>query len=105
VGSKNLGKMIIDAGGKVLEVMSDGASTRMQLEAWIMTYNLNITSLIDAAGMAGTALNAAGIRETVFIIKMPEMTIAYVNHGDVTGISAPSVDAATTRIVQLLKMP
>ena len=103
MGSKNLGKQIVDAGGKVLEIMSDAASTRPQLESWITTYNLNITSLIDAAGMAGAALNAATIRETVFIIKMPEMTIEYVNHGDISGISAPSVDAATTKILSLLK--
>jgi hypothetical protein len=105
VGSKNLGKQIIDAGGKVLEILSDTSANRAQLESWITTYNLNITSLIDAAGMAGAALNVATIRETLFIVKMPEMKIVYVNHGDISGISAPSVDAATTQIVSLLKMP
>jgi hypothetical protein len=104
VGSKNLGKQIIDAGGKVLEILSDTSANRAQLESWITTYNLNITSLIDAAGMAGAA-NVATIRETLFIVKMPEMKIVYVNHGDISGISAPSVDAATTQIVSLLKMP
>ena len=99
--SKNLGKQIIDAGGKVVEILT--GSTRMQLEAWITSYNLNISSFIDAPSTPNGALNAAGIRETVFIIKMPEMTITYVNHGDVTGISAPSVNVATTQILQLLK--
>jgi hypothetical protein len=31
------------------------------------------------------------------------MKIRYVNHGDVTGLSAPSVDAATDMILALLK--
>jgi hypothetical protein len=75
----------------------------MTLEAWIKTYNLNITSLIDAPGMAGAALNAGTIRETVFIVQMPEMKIVYVNHGDVSGTLPPSVDAATTQILSLLK--
>ena len=101
--SKNLGKQIIDAGGKVLEILT--GSTRMQLDSWIMTYNLNISSFIDSASTPNGALNAAGIRETVFIVKMPEMKITYVNHGDVTGIQAPSVNVATMQILTMLKMP
>jgi hypothetical protein len=101
--SKNLGKQIIDAGGKVLEILT--GSTRMQVDAWITSYNLNISTFIDAPSTPNGALNAAGIRETVFIIKMPEMKVVYVNHGDVTGISAPSVNVATSMIVSLLKMP
>ena len=102
--SKNLGKQIIDAGGKVVEILSQGG-TRMQLESWITTFNLNISSFIDAPSTPNGALNAAGVRETVFIVKMPEMKITYVNHGDVTGIAAPSVNAATTQILTMLKMP
>jgi len=102
VGSKNLGKQIIDAGGKVLEVVDD---TRASLDAWITTHNLNITSLIDAPGMAGTTLTLLGIRETTVIIKMPEMKIVYLNHGNQTGLGDPGIDAATTQILSLLKMP
>jgi hypothetical protein len=105
VNSKNLGKQIIDAGGKVLEIMSDTTTTRQQLESWITTYNLNVTCLIDAAGMAGAALNLATIRETVFIVKMPEMKIVYLNHGNQTPVGDPGVVAATTQILSLLKMP
>ena len=104
-GSKNLGKQIIDAGGKVLEVVSDATTTRMTLEAWITTHNLNITSLIDAPGMAGATLNLLTIRESTFIIQMPEMKIVWLTHGNQGPVGDPGIDAATTEILQLLKMP
>jgi hypothetical protein len=101
-GSKNLGKQIIDAGGKVIEVLDD---TRANLDAWITTHNLNITSLIDAPGMAGKTLTLLGIRETSIIIKMPEMKIVYLNHGNQSGFGDTGVVAAKAEIVRLLSMP
>jgi len=75
----------------------------MDLDAWITTYNLNISTFMDAPNTTMTALTVATIRETVWIVELATMKIQYVNHGDVTGLSAPSVDAATTMILALLK--
>ena len=96
---------MIDAGGKVIEILADPGATRMSLESWIMTHNLNITSVIDAPGMSGAALMAATIRETTFIVQMPEMKIVWLTHGNQTPIGDPGVDAATTQMLQFLKMP
>lgn len=94
--------MIIDAGGKVVEILTTPAS-RTDLDAWITTYNLNVSTFMDAPNSMMTALTVATIRETVWIVELPTMKILYVNHGDVTGLSAPSVDAATSMILTLLK--
>jgi hypothetical protein len=100
------GKKVIDAGGQVLEILSQGntraAATEADLTAWIDAYDLNVSAMIDAASDPLGALNAAGIRETVFIVEMPSMKIAYVDHGDTTGRAASSIGVAVTKVVALL---
>jgi hypothetical protein len=102
VNSKNCGKQILDAGGKVVEILSDGTTTRATLESWITSYNLNISSFTDSPIGSGAALTAAGIRETVFVIEMPSMKIVYVVHGNTAGIPPSSIVGATNKIFTLL---
>jgi hypothetical protein len=101
------GKKVIDAGGQVLEILSQGNSgvaTENDLHAWIEAYDLNVSTMIDAPKDPLGALHAAGIRETVFIVEMPSMKIAYVDHGDTTGKTASSIGVAVTKTVALLGM-
>lgn len=99
------GKAILDAGGAVLEILSakSGAPTvQADLNAWVTTYNLSVSSFIDAAGSPTAALKVATIRETVFIVQMPSMKIVWAVHGDTSGVKPNSVIAAGAEMHKLL---
>jgi hypothetical protein len=105
VNAGNQGQPILDAGGKVIEILSTrlGAATvRADADAWVTTFNENVSTFIDAADTPTAALQAAGIRETVFIVEMPSMSIVYVDHGDVTGQKPSTIKTAAAQILALL---
>lgn len=100
------GPGIIDAGGKIVEILSTYAlaqpTTQAHLDAWITAANLNVTAMIDGPDSPKAALTAAGIRETAWIVEMPSMKIVWVSHGDVTGQQPPTIVEAATQMHTLL---
>lgn len=96
---------MIDLGVKIVEILSSRlgqTTTKADLDAWVTTYNLDVTSMIDAADSPRGALTAAGIRETAWIVEMPSMKILWMSHGDVTGQKPPTIVEAETELHTLL---
>jgi hypothetical protein len=77
-------------------------AARADLDAWVTTYNLNVSCFIDAAGHALGTLNALNVRETTVIVQLPGMNVVWVSHGDVTGTAHSSINAAAQQMHQLL---
>jgi hypothetical protein len=99
------GKGILDAGGAVLEILSaksGKATVRADLDAWVTTYNIDVSSFIDAPSAPTAALKVATVRETVFIVHMPNMKIVWTVHGDTSGVKPPSIVAAAAEMHTLL---
>jgi hypothetical protein len=111
-GCRNAGRQlgidgtgILDAGGAVLEILSakSGAATvQADLDAWITSYNLKVSSFIDASDAPTAALKMATIRETVFIVEVPSMKVVWAVHGDTSGVQPNSIIAAGQEMHRLL---
>lgn len=99
------GKGILDAGGAALDILGSklgSTPAKADLDAWITTANENVSAFLDGPGAAGAALAVATVRETVFIVQMPAMKIVWMVHGDVTGLTPPSIVAAAAQMHTLL---
>lgn len=89
---------MVDAGGIVVEVLSDGQlfsvqATQSDLDAWINTYSLTVTSVIEAQGSYGQTLQALGIREGTAIVEIPAMKVVWYDDGDQSGSTAVTTGA------------
>jgi hypothetical protein len=87
----------------VLETSGFAAPTPDQLRAWIDTYGVTVTSVIDRDPDPETeTFTALGQREQVFIVDLSTMTIVFQLQGSVAGVGNPSVVAAIDEIKRLL---
>ena len=97
---------MVDANGVVVEVLQTSGfatPTEEQLDAWINTYDLTVTSVIDRdPDPELETFDALGIREQVFVIDLGNMTIVYQFAGSVAGIGDPSTRTAIDDILQRL---
>jgi len=97
---------VVDAGGAIVEVLASkgGASVaKADLNAWITTYNLPVTSVIDTPPSSGTkTLTFFGIRETCVIVDVRTMKIVKKVNGSVTGTGDSSVKQLIPQILTLL---
>jgi hypothetical protein len=88
---------------EVLESYSGGPVSRANLDAWVTTYGLRVTAVIDPPAERVTrTLSTYGIRESLFVVDLRTMRIVNKYNGSVAGIGASSVSMATERILQLL---
>ncbi|MGZ7033153.1 MAG: hypothetical protein ACXVIJ_14430, partial [Thermoanaerobaculia bacterium] len=72
------GKTVVDAGGVIIEILetrSFGAPTKADLDAWVKTYKLPVTSLIDPASKPLQTFNSYGRRENTFVVDLRTMKI------------------------------
>ena len=79
-----------------------GAVARSDLDAWVNTYKLPVTSMKDPDGMAGTTFKALGVRETVFELDLRTMKILKVIHGSTAGQGTPSGQQGIDDLLVLL---
>lgn len=97
-----LGAAVVEAGGAVVEVLgSQGweyVATRPYLDAWLATYDLRVTSVIDAPGHGLETLHVFGIRETSVIVDLTTMQIVWKMNGDVGGVDPSSIIAAAAEM-------
>jgi hypothetical protein len=78
--------------------------TRGNLDAWVNTYGLRVTTVIDPPGERVTrTLATYGIRESLFLVDLRTMRIVHRYNGSVAGVGASSVAMATERILELLR--
>jgi hypothetical protein len=100
------GKQVVDAGGLVVEVLGStgffNPATASDLDAWVATYDLNVTSVIDAPGLGMQTINALGVRETAIIIDLSTMRVIWKMNGDLGGIQPSTINAAVTEMLRLL---
>ena len=88
---------------EVLESYSNGPVTRANLDAWVNTYGLRVTSVIDPPAERVTrTLSTYGIRESLFVVDLRTMRIVQKYNGSVAGVGASSVGMAIERVLQLL---
>jgi hypothetical protein len=89
-----------EAGALLVEVLGSFEFTnpadRAHLDAWIRTYELTMTSVIDSPGHGLTTLTDVGIRETALVIDLTTMQIVFRMTGDLSGIGPSSLDSAFT---------
>ncbi len=99
--------MILQAGGAVVEILesySGSVVSRANLDAWVNTYRLPVTALIDPPSINMTrTLRTYGIRESLFVVDLRTMRIVNKYNGSVAGVGPSSVTMATTRILELLR--
>ena len=97
---------MVDAGGVAVEILETNVfrePTQAELDTWIDTFGLTITSVIDRDPDAQTeTFTALGVREQIFIVDLSTMTIVYQFSGDVTGQATPSANAAIDDILSRL---
>jgi len=97
---------VVDAGGVIVEVLASkggGPVAKADLNAWINTYSLPVTSVIDSPPGTGTkTLTAFGIRETCVVVDVRTMKIVKKVNGSVTGSGESSVKQLIPEILKLL---
>jgi len=86
-------------GAAVVEVLGSiyiqaAPADRAHLDAWITTYELHVTSVIDAPGHELATLNDFGIRETALVVNLPTMRIEYRSTGNLAPDGPTSLDDA-----------
>jgi hypothetical protein len=77
-------------------------ASKANLDAWITTYKLPVTSVRDPDAKPLQTYNALGIRETIFIVDLGTMKIVKVINGSVLGVQPNAVRQAIPMIVTLL---
>ena len=89
-----------ERGALVVEVLGSSEFTnpadRAHLDAWVTTYELSFTSVIDAPGHELATLNAVGIRETALVIELTTMQVMFRATGNLAQDGPTSLDTALT---------
>jgi hypothetical protein len=97
-----LGPGVVTAGGAVVEVLASEGFTfvadRTHLDAWLATYDLRVTSVIDAPGHGLETLHVVGVRETSLIVDLATMKIVWMMNGDLGGVDPSSINAAAAEM-------
>jgi hypothetical protein len=71
-------------GAQIVEVLATAegtAASEEELRAWVATYEMSVTAVVDSPDSPLTVFDAAGSPESGFIIKIPEMEIQWFSHG------------------------
>ena len=94
-----------DAGGIVIEILetkSFASVTKADLDAWIDSAKLPVTSMIDPPGTGTPTFTALGQRENSYIVDLSTMKIVRFIVGDTTGTKTTGLSQAITEILALL---
>jgi hypothetical protein len=89
----------------IVEVLATNVGsppTRNNLNAWITTFGLPVTALIDPAGVGTRTLTTYGIRESTFIVDLSTMLIVFKVNGSTAGVGPSGVSQAIPRMLELL---
>lgn len=95
-------KSIVAAGGAVLQVLGiDGMATRRDLDAWVRSNNLTVTTVRDPDGKYPQSQMALTSREWSYVIDLRTMKIVYKVFGNYAGGQA-SADAINKAVADIL---
>lgn len=99
-----MGKSVVDAGGYVVEILgskSGGPVAKADLDAWIKTYKVPVTAVMDSPSSTKT-LTFFGIRETCVIVDVHTMKIVKKINGSVAGVGDSSIKQLIPQLLTLL---
>lgn len=94
-----------DAGGAVVEILATNAfsaPSKKDLDAWIKTYQLPVTTVRDVDNPAKRTIDALERREIAYIVDLSTMRIVRRIDGSVAGIGDSAVKTVITDILVLL---
>ncbi|HZS40516.1 MAG TPA: hypothetical protein VFF06_26975 [Polyangia bacterium] len=99
-----MGKQVVDAGGVMVEVLEQDATTpsKANLDAWVNDFGLTITSVKDPDSNEGETKSMLADREHAFIVDLSNMKILQVITGSKAGIGTPSAQTAMDMMLTLL---
>jgi hypothetical protein len=94
----------------VVELLSTrtlGCTSRADLDAWVRTYRLPITTVIDALeGRPTPCVSASnrtyGVRESAFIVDLATMRIVRKYNGDLGGAGDSAIGMLVPELLRLL---
>jgi hypothetical protein len=81
----------VDAGGAVVEILGTYGfvpatpPTKAQLDSWITTGNLTVSSFIDAPGKTAQTINLFQVRERAVVVDLSTMKVVWHGDGDQAG--------------------
>jgi hypothetical protein len=81
----------VDAGGAVVEILGTYAfnpavpPTKAQLDSWITSGNLTVSSFIDAPGHTAQTINLFQVRERAVVVDLSTMKVVWHGDGDQAG--------------------
>ncbi len=96
---------MVDAGGIVVEVLatkSFGAPSRADLDSWIQSGKIPVTSVKDVANPPTRTIDALERRELGYIVDLKTMKIVERIDGTTTGIGDTAVKIGMARMLKLL---
>jgi len=90
-------------------VLEDGSlfgqqASQNDVNAWINTYSLPVTTVIGAAGAYNQTLQALGIREATAIVEIPAMKVVWYDNGDQSGTVTTGASMAIDETLRLLAL-
>ena len=97
---------MLDAGGVIVEILAGSAGaqpSRTELDGWINTYRLPVTTLTDPMGAGTVTLRTYGIRESAFIVNLSTMRVEVKIPGSVLGVGDSAVRTAIPMMMTLLR--
>jgi hypothetical protein len=101
-----MGKQVLDAGGIIIEILGGGNTggqpTRAELDAWITTYALPVTTVKDPDSMPQASLTALQQREHTYIVDLTTMKIINFFAGTTTGLTTTGAMQGMQAMLQLL---
>ena len=94
----------MDAGGVIVEILAGSAGahpSRAELDAWINTYHLPVTTVRDVTGTP--TLATYGIRESAFVVNLRNMVVEIKINGSIAGLGDSAVAQIIPRMMTLLR--
>jgi hypothetical protein len=87
---------------EVLETKVGAAPTKADLDAWITSHKLPVTSMIDAPSSPLATYHALGRREQGWVVQLPSMTIVKKYTGSTDGSPDGLISTAVADLKTLL---
>jgi hypothetical protein len=92
-----MGKQVVDAGGVIVEILASHAQvgqnappSKTDLDAWITTYKLPVTTVKDPDNLPLQSMTALERREYDFIVDLKTMKIVNFYMGSIIGVGTTS---------------
>lgn len=87
---------------QILETRALAPPVKNDLDAWVNTYKLTITALMDPPGVGTRTLDTYGRRENAFIVDLKTMKIVQKISGSILGVGTSSAKQLIPPILTLL---